>query len=490
MDKQIDSHKKDWVVMIYMASDNDLGDESIWALTEIGKAKLGNKMGVAVLFDSGVQEVPTQVFKYGLGTPPPNFPEAINPLPKNTFNQTKKEKSASDPQELQRFIKETMAAHHAEHYMLILSGHGSGAVGDFLKGGANFTGMSIPSLSDAIKKATNEGKEGKEKYIDVLGMDSCLMSMVEVCFQLPSTVKYLVGSEGFDPTTGWPYQQILQKLAKETPLEPLQAAQTIVKEYIAYYTDYIIAGTSVDMALCDLSESKKNELNSAIKALGQELTNALENPEIRDEIILAHWKAQSYKRETYTDLWDFCDLLQDRFEQGIIYELCERVKEAIEDLTCNSALYYGPDFQHSHGLSIYFPWREFEEELGEYAKLDFAGKKEPGWGGFLKSYVDATQREKRGQKREGKKQEPLVPAGVKVEEISLTPTMGADVTMMIHKGGEFSNKYNNPPYKYNNPPYKMGVFARSASMKNPPNGFLVNCKNRKEAILPTKKTKK
>ena len=31
---------------------------------------------------------------------------------------------------------------------------------------------------------------------------------------------------------------------------------------------------------------------------------------VRDLVILAHWRAQSYKFEQYTDLWDFCEELR------------------------------------------------------------------------------------------------------------------------------------------------------------------------------------
>ena len=34
------------------------------------------------------------------------------------------------------------------------------------------------------------------------------------------------------------------------------------------------------------------------------------DPEIRNALILAHWEAQPYKNEQYTDLYDFCERLQ------------------------------------------------------------------------------------------------------------------------------------------------------------------------------------
>jgi hypothetical protein len=415
----------------------------------------------------------------------------VNPPPQNTFNDEKEEKSASDPAQLKKFLIETMKKHNANHYMLILSGHGSGAVGDFLKGGANFTGMSIPRLNRAIEEAMKELGQGglKKKKIDVLGMDSCLMSMVEVCFELPEVVQFLVGSEGYDPTTGWPYKPILQRLSKAAT--PLEAAQAIVAGYIDYYTDYIIAGTSVDIALCELSADNKNSLASAMKELVEELMKELADEAkkevadrpVRDAIILAHWEAQAYKRETYTDLWDFCDLLQERFPAGgPIAVWCEEVKKAIETMTHSSARYYGPEFQHSHGLSVYFPWREIEAELSRYNTLKFAKKETTDWGRLLEQYLTVTRREKRGEKRSEKGNKAIIKAAG-AEEILFTPPLGTGgVLFQIHKAGNPPDKAGNPPDKAGNPPDKMGIFTRSASMKNPPDGFLVEQKNRKRAI--------
>ena len=54
------------------------------------------------------------------------------------------------------------------------------------------------------------------KVLAILGMDSCLMSMAEVYYQLVGNVDYLVGAEGFEPSGGWPYQRILDSLVRRS----------------------------------------------------------------------------------------------------------------------------------------------------------------------------------------------------------------------------------------------------------------------------------
>jgi hypothetical protein len=305
---------------------------------------------------------------------------------------------------------------------------------------------------------------------------------------------------------GWPYQAILSELEaqlrdKKNPLAPnrndlrQQVAQIIVDSYINYYQPYIAAGTSVDISACDLNEDedkgidRKATLMTAVANLASKLSESFSeeidksekvHKKVRDAVILAHWRAQSYKKESYTDLWDFCDLLMKDFDkESSIYLLCEKVITAVEDMVTASR-YYGPSFQHSHGLSIYFPWRE-SEELDEYDNLRFSGSTK--WGAFLRQYLAATRRKRRGE------EQVLGVSGTDVMPIDI-PAMeeGAGIFLQMNKiGGPPARiggppaRIGGPPARIGGPPARLGFLAKSPSMKNPPNGFLVN-KNTKEEI--------
>jgi hypothetical protein len=505
---------KEWVVMIYLAADNNLGEEGVWTLTELSKVRLKSHMKVVVLFDSSGIGVDTKIYEFL----PPNPAidsqgESIAPViptKHGLFMNTGKPfaewaevedtevevEDASSPELLKTFLQKVTEKYPDHDYALVLSGHGSGAVGDFLKSGkdnlagSDYQGMTIPILGEALTKANVP--------IEILGMDSCLMSMAEVFYELPETVKCLIGSEGFEPLTGWPYQEMLKAiikaedgLGKQLALEEI--APMMRDTYIRYYAEYQTAGTSVDMSVCTLSPQKKIALQNAVNTFVEKLEPKLaEDKEIRDAVILAHWRAQSYKGEQYTDLWDFCDLLEVSLAgKDTLAKACRDVKKAIDDLADSN--YHGAAFQHSHGVSVYFPWREAAELL-DYEKLEFAEKS--GWGNFLKRYVDLTRREKRGESRseQGEYDKKFVfsPTSFSGSEEGITP---------IHKNNPPYTKNNppytknnppytknnppytknnppytknNPPYTKNNPPYTKGELAAMSGMKNPPNGFLVD----------------
>src|SRR5262249_23659463 len=130
----------------------------------------------------------------------------------------------------------------ADNYMLILSGHGSGAVGDFLGGNTPTARLAIRDLPEVLESFTEQLKKinGKKK-IDVLGMDSCLMSMAEVAYEVHRYVDFMVGAEGFERNSGWPYARLLELLmTSKDPLE-LSAegmATAIVEDYTEYYENY------------------------------------------------------------------------------------------------------------------------------------------------------------------------------------------------------------------------------------------------------------
>jgi len=135
----------------------------------------------------------------------------------------------------------------------------------------------------------------------------------------------------------------------------------------------------------------------------------------RELILLAHWEAQSYWQENYTDLYDFCHCLGRSCEADVaklkakktrgkeeqkpdekiepresIIAACKAMTDKLdppkqpgksEKLTATEKLkksferlvvffdFFGPTYQYSHGLSVYFPWsRPIDEGAGSVAR--------------------------------------------------------------------------------------------------------------------------
>jgi hypothetical protein len=180
----------------------------------------------------------------------------------------------------------------------------------------------------------------------------------------------------------------------------------IVEDCVAYHDQYIPAGVSFDMAACQLQGLPG--LAKALRELTDQLNSHIANKrmsdidkDVRDMVVLAHWRAQSYKFEQYTDLWDFAnELVEVAGRSGRSQDLkdivtaCRHVKTAVTRVVTDHD-HCGAEFQHSHGLSVYFPWSrqpfDGDDDLARYGEMTFP--EASGWHDFLKACLDGTRRE-------------------------------------------------------------------------------------------------
>jgi hypothetical protein len=489
----------DWTVMIYLAGDNNLTEEMVWALKEImawarmgvikeevekvvgnlgpnpspnnviqawqqapnaskfegvkdvdvkaalssidshippvrGRAPRPAQPGqpsrpaidikVVAQFDPSGMGIPTQ--RYDFGKAPKKIGSRdgdlynwrVTKIGVNKFVPT--DENTGNPEALKDFIVWAANEYPANHYAVILSGHGSGATEDFLMKDENpVDSLSIPELQEALQEAVNDMKKSKKILgcrkgiannvkIEILGMDCCFMSMAEVAHSLKGYVDILIGAEGLEPESGWPYHRFLEAIKQNPSLykgSSVEIAKMIVDKYVEYYSDYDrTAGRSVDLAAIDL---RKMLIVSPIRDLASSLIAVMNNRQLkrREQVILAHWEAQTYKYDQYTDLKDFCIRLKKRFPTRGIYtdsspkasairKACKRVIDAVDACRLRSGC-AGFAYQHSHGLSIYFPWAEV---AGAYKSLDLSKntKSDPSrWFEFLEHYVVETRRRAR-----------------------------------------------------------------------------------------------
>ncbi|WP_050024907.1 clostripain-related cysteine peptidase [Verrucomicrobium sp. BvORR034] len=214
-------------------------------------------------------------------------------------------------------------------------------------------------------------KGGKRKF-DVIGMDACLMSMVETAIQVQGAGRYFCGSQEVEPGEGWPYDRVLEKLAATTMMDGLELTKIIVEEFVDSYP----AHKSVTQSAFELS--KLATVQKAANALGSALAKAYTTPDFARQGVIsdARRRAQGYEHPDYVDLVDFCDCLDVNLPES--KKLTSNVRDAVGACVYASSAIH-PDVARSHGLSIYLPNGSLSPL---YAKLDFAGG---GWGEFLKA---------------------------------------------------------------------------------------------------------
>jgi hypothetical protein len=274
---------------------------------------------------------------------------------------------------------------------------------------------------------------GKEK-IGILGFDSCVMSMLEVGYELKDVARTIVASEGSIPNSGWAYHPMFTQLfktfseAEKDSQGVKNAAISLVKGFIEKQHQYAIGGRSVDLAAWDLEAVEP--IAEAVSNLAVELQNKLNLPrlkkkngkitkndvfifeQLKNAILQSHIYSQTYMAEQCVDLKDFCQRLAvecrsleeqmklvgfDAASFANLKKLCGDVVRAVDKCVLKSG-YCGDAFQYSNGISIYFPWTalafnetqyryrylRFNKGLGELFKDEGPGGK---WNDFLFYYL-------------------------------------------------------------------------------------------------------
>lgn len=398
LDKQ---RERLWTVMVYMVGDyNNLDNNGFADLKEMKKAGSSPEVALLAQFSRGVKNRPTKRYHLTKGGRDGALAQDV------VADLGRVETSSS--QALADFIEWGVENFPARHYMLIMWGHGNGADDEAVPASIRplhhpddsmpvaaargialdysiVDGQTVDFLdSRRFQKALTASSERMGRKIDILGMDACLMSGIEVCYQVRDSVRFTVAPEGSAPLDGWPYDKIFSELVRKPWLEPEQLARVIVKKYLASYADY--EDVCVTQSICDLD--KCLSLVNATDSLAKTLITNLPDAEAKKAILLSRWQAQSYQGTEYIDLYDFCSLLEQNCNRGEIKSSCRSVINIIaQEKFVIESLYRGVSAQYSYGLSIYFPLTEIS---AYYLRLDFA--QHTHWVEFLKEFQKTTRR--------------------------------------------------------------------------------------------------
>jgi hypothetical protein len=204
----------------------------------------------------------------------------------------------------------------------------------------------------------------KNKKIDLLGMDACLMAMVEVCYQIRNYADYFVGSEEVELAFGWSYAPVLQGFVNKPSAQ--EAAHGIVTSYENLYKKKInfYSQSAVDLKLMD-------DLRKSINLLVNKLTVCRELDRNKVTTVLKHARSRTLQFSTtsYVDLYSFFQELQRslaiNMNKNIIKsktlldataELSNSIDIAMkfteQSVIANAT---GKQLSRAKGLSVYFP---------------------------------------------------------------------------------------------------------------------------------------
>ncbi len=425
-----------WTFLVYMAGDNNLDGAALRDIAEMAKAGSTNDVHILVQLDR-LNDRKTRRFRITRGG---GF--------KKDCIETFSESNTGDPKVLFSFCQWAMEKYPADRYALILWNHGGGWWEEERGRVAGSAGSSItaPVQVDsamhfsaapcqdltAPQSARDDGSaelpskprrhslfshqlsqshrsiccddtsdgdalDNRElrvvltgvcallgRKIDLLGMDACLMNMVEVAWQLRDSVSILVGSEIEEPFDGWPYAEILSRLTTRPRQDAAVLARWIVRSYLLSYKgqDETVTQSAVDL-------DRIEDVTIRIDALSEALLDGID---AEAKLIEAAWnKSPRFFDDNYIDLACFAKNLGRRAAAGS--DLHARAEALVATLKPGKGRLIlrqgkiGQEVRGAGGLSIYFPADRINTA---YRELDFS--EYCRWITFLERFLSEQRR--------------------------------------------------------------------------------------------------
>lgn len=371
----------EWTFLVFMQADNSLFPFVLQDLVEMARVGNSSKLNIVVQIDCPI--LFSQLFGPGniRVQIEPGFAQVVDVLPVDIMG-------IDVVGALIDAARWMVSDYPANHYIIDLWDHGRGIldpepVKSILFDDTYGTFMNNQQMKQALDSIKSNVLDGKK--LDILGMDACLMSMLEVGYQIKENVNYLVSSQASASAFGWDYAGFLQPMS-ERNLTSLQVVKNIVSSYKAFYSKENITNVWAQSGI-DLNkiEALKQNIDSLVQNLN--VLKQIDTPKINYIIRKARLSSLEFdSNNNYIDLGTFYNQLYNQLsitrQEDLSslrtlssYEQQSEITKQIITLglkLLNEAVVsnvVSPDLALAQGLSIYFPRAETQSS---YPKTLFA----------------------------------------------------------------------------------------------------------------------
>jgi len=380
------SPEREWTVMVFMNGKNNLELDALdnfHAMSSVGGTK-----EVALLAQLGRPKKKRYTDADGGWSGVYRFvvEKGMDPLPSNGTNVEELGESIDmgSTDCLRSFVKWGRANYPAKRYMLVIWNHGQGwrfqlannmelrtasSRGDTRPlpiptsvaeappiGGFRAVSSDDDTRSILFNKQIQDVVESefKDRKLDVLGYDACLMGMLETAYAFAPSTEVMVASEDLEPAAGWDYGAWLAPLTSKPRMSAEELAKHIVDGYEAL---------NKNKYFTTLSALRLNDMQSSCGALST-FADSVRTATSADRKVLydARLTLKSYgdwanpPLATSVDLITLLRRFESASESKALKASSAQARQAIQAhiirnyASTRSAGPYG-----SEGIAIYFP---------------------------------------------------------------------------------------------------------------------------------------
>jgi hypothetical protein len=243
------------------------------------------------------------------------------------------------------------------------------------------SGHSLDTIE--LGKVLQQGVDVLGVPFDLLGMDACLMSNLEVAYQVRPYVKYIVASEENEPNDGWPYDRVLKRLVDDPDITTADFVRHIVSAYVKSYVDRGYTGPVTQAAL-DLEHVQ--ELTAPLDQLADVLIPHMETGKYEFSEALFRTKAKFYG-QTLWDVAEFCENVGLTTTKEAVKPASQGVRDVLQpnaDQFVLAESHNGTKVEKCGGVTLYVPPRILHSVSQYYNELEFAQNHK--WLDLLEAY--------------------------------------------------------------------------------------------------------
>lgn len=363
--------QKEWTMMVYLNGNNDLDRYGAININQMEVSGSNENRNIVVQWASLAERTTKRLYVQKDNDRSTVTSPVVEVL--GTVDMGHK-------QNLSDFIEWSVKNFPAKKYFVVVWNHGTGwhLTGSKERGSFGLTDISsddrtgnsikTEELADVLRQAART----MGHPVDLYASDACLMSMVEVAYQMQGAVETFAGSEETEPGDGWPYDTFLSKWAQKPKASSLEVGKMLADAYDDFYKN----SGSQQSTFSVLKMSALPQLVRAMGALGRELKMYSDKASLRKRA----GAAIRFFSFDYVDIGNLMKELSKLPSNAALKSAIANVNAALK-----STVFYNRANVDAHGVSVWWPLdnNDWKQHNVRYEKLFF--NRASGWHSFLKS---------------------------------------------------------------------------------------------------------
>lgn len=232
----LDHPTDEWTFMVYLDGDNNLERAAITDFLEMSSVGSSAEVNIVAQFDrtpngyyweNGVYYEDDNSFGDWTNTRRGWIEQGDQPY--SNWGTSIGEVNMGDGDTLSDFIDWAISDYPADNYALVLWDHGGGWPGVCSDDSSGGDGLETSEVGDVLSNF--------DENFDFLGIDACLMGMVEFAYEVRDDASVFVASEELIPGSGWDYENLLRDLTEDADMDAEELGVIAVDHYEGYYSD-------------------------------------------------------------------------------------------------------------------------------------------------------------------------------------------------------------------------------------------------------------